>query len=69
MADGVSAGDTGKKLFMPSEACPISPESTRTGSSQGWPKAKVYKSSVDCVWNIVQMSLLRRGGEERGTYC
>ena len=42
MADGVSAGDAGKKLFMPSEVCPTSPESTRTGSSQGWPKIKVY---------------------------
>ena len=48
MAGDLHAGDADKKLFMPSEVCPISPESTRTGSSQGWPKAKVYESSIEC---------------------
>ena len=55
MADG---GDAGKKLFMPSEACPISPEPTRTGSSQGWPKANVCKSSVSFLYLSPKQQLI-----------
>ena len=49
MADDLHAGDADKKLFLPSEVCPISPESTRTGSSQGWPKTKAVLNYVEVM--------------------